>query len=87
MKSVIVYKGQSQLVTLDPTTEEELLIIIKSKKIKCSPDDPWNSSLISENLHVLLPFWVELVNLSLATGSMESLKSAVVIPLLKQADK
>ena len=31
-----------------------------------------------------MPFWVEIVNLSLQSGSMEGLKNAVVIPLIKE---
>ena len=34
----------------------------------------------------MVPFWLELVNLSLSSGSMECLKSAVVAPLLKELD-
>ena len=32
---------------------------------------------------MFVPFWVEIMNLSLTTGSMDCLKSAVLIPLLK----
>ena len=33
-----------------------------------------------------MPFWLELVNLSLEQGSIDFLKSAVVLPLLKGLD-
>lgn len=77
------------LNTLDyfePATEDELRAIVMSYGIRCSPEDPIHVALISQNVDLLLPFWLELVNLSLSTGSMDCLKSAVIIPLLKEVD-
>ena len=34
-------------------------------------------------IDLFLPIWTELVNLSLAMGSMECLKSGVLVPLIK----
>ena len=70
----------------DPVTQDELLAIISSYGISCSPEDPVHVALLSSNIEVMVPFWLELVNLSLSTGSMECLKSAVVTPLLKELD-
>lgn len=41
---------------------------------------------LKDNIDLLLPYWLELVNLSLSTGSIDCLKSAVITPLLKEAD-
>ena len=40
-------------------------------------------SLLEDNLELMIPTIVELVNLSLSQGSMESLKTADVIPSIK----
>ena len=76
-------KTPKQLSFLRLTTEEELVSIIKTHGIKSSPSDPLPADVLSSHLDVLLPVWVELVNLSLVTGSMNSLKSAVILPLIK----
>ena len=73
-----------QLAEFSPTTEEELRTIIKEHGMKCSPEDPLPSSMLSSYLDSLLPVWVEIVNLSLSVGSMSSLKSAVILPLIKE---
>ena len=57
-----------------------------SFRIKCSPDDPVPAMLLKENLSTFVPIWLEIVNLSLETGSMECLKDAVLFPLIKQLD-
>ena len=67
-----------------PTDADEITSIVRSFKIKCSPDDPIPANLLSSSAETFVPFWVELVNLSLETGSMEGLKNAVVIPLIKE---
>ena len=54
--------------------------------MSCSPEDPVPVKLLNEHLDTFIPYWVELVNLSLTTGSMDCLTSAVIIPLLKEAD-
>ena len=72
------------LETFDPATEDELRAIVMSFGVSCSPEDAIHVTLVKENIDVLLPFWLELVNLSLSSGSMECLKSAVILPLLKE---
>ena len=51
--------------------------------MKCSPEDPLPMSVLSTYLDTLVPAWVDIVNLSLEVGSMEALKSAVILPLIK----
>ena len=67
----------------EPTNAEEVNEIIKSHGIKCSPEDPVPPELLASNKDTFIPYWVDIVNLSLETGSMESLKGGVVIPLIK----
>ena len=55
--------------------------------VKSSPEDPIPAKVLNDNIDILLPYWLILVNLSLSTGSMECLKSSVVGPLLKEADE
>ena len=74
------------LSIFEPATEDEIRTIVMSYTIKSSPEDPLPANLLKDNLDLLLPYWVILVNLSLSTGSMECLKSSVVGPLLKEAD-
>ena len=66
------------------TDEVELRDIIKSHKISCSPIDPVPSKILSEYYELFIPFWVELVNVSLSTGTLDPLKSDIIIPLLKE---
>ena len=82
-ETVLVVK---QLDTFDPATDDELRAIVMSYGVSCSPEDPIHVNLVLQNLDLLLPFWLELVNLSLSTGSMACLKSAVILPLLKEVD-
>ena len=58
---------------------------MKSFQIKCSPDDPPSANLISSSSDTFITFWVsvELVNLSLETGSTEGLRNEM-IPLIKE---
>ena len=74
------------LSLFEEATEDEVRSIVMSFTVKSSPEDPLPANVLKENLDVLLPYWVILVNLSLSTGSMECLKSSVVGPLLKEAD-
>lgn len=69
-----------------PVTADELRAIVLSCGVSCSPEDPINVKPLKDNIDLLLPFWLEVVNLSLSTGSMDCLKSAVIIPLLKELD-
>ena len=47
-------------------------------KVKGSPKDPIPSFLLKENIDAFIPYW-----LSLEISSMDSLKSVVIIPLIK----
>ena len=75
-----------EMVEFAPATEEELRSIISNYGISCSPEDPLHVNIVKEYTDILLPFWLDLVNLSLTTGSMECMKSAVITPLLKDLD-
>ena len=75
------------LNAFEPATDDELRTIILSYGVSCSPEDPIPVGLLKQNIDLLLPFWLQVVNLSLSTGSMDCLKSAVVIPLLKELDE
>ena len=81
--SGIVTNDITLLYEFEPATAAELKQITSSFKIKCSPEDPIPAFLLKENIEVFIPYWLEIVNLSLEIGSMESLKSAVIIPLIK----
>ena len=70
------------LATFESATSDELLQIIMSFSIKCSPEDPIPAELLKRNLDTFLPIWLELVNLSPSEGSMDCLKSAVILPLI-----
>ena len=74
------------LDVFEPATEDEIRAIIISYGVSCSPEDPVHAKLLSANTDILIPYWLEIVNLSLATGSMDCLKSAVISPLLKELD-
>ena len=72
-----------QLSSFDPSTVDELRLIIKKHGIKTSSNDPLPAFLVDENLELLLPHLNNLVNLSLSTSSFDGLKDAHVIPILK----
>ena len=75
------------LVQFEPTNEDEITSIILKHGIKCAPDDPIPANILKTTYQVFIPVWMELVNLSLSQGSMDSLKGAVLLPLLKEMDK
>ena len=72
------------LVEFKPATEEEIRSIILQYGIKCAPHDPIPVNLLKTTYEVFIPIWTELVNLSLSQGSMECLKSGVLLPLIKE---
>ena len=72
------------LCSFDPTTEEEIKEIISTHGMKCSPEDPVPIKLLSDHIDVFIPFWVEIVNLSLEYGDMNGLKLAILLPLIKE---
>ena len=73
-----------QMSKLEPATLEEIIEIARSYTIKCSPDDPVPASILKSCVDTFAPYWLEIVNLSLEIGDMEGLKSAVLIPLIKE---
>ena len=79
--------GHTPLTTFEHATEEEITKIIKSHGINCSPGDPVPLLLLKNNLNLFIPIWTDLVNLSLDQGSIECLKSAILIPLIKELDE
>ena len=72
--------------TFELATEDEIRAIVQSFGVSCSPEDPLPAKLMTDHIDVLLPYWLEIVNLSLSTGSMDCLKSAIISPLLKETD-
>ena len=78
--------GGNKLVMFEAATSDEILKIVLSHSVNTSPEDPIPARIIKDNLDLFLPIWTKLVNLSLSEGSIECLKSAVVIPLLKELD-
>ena len=71
--------------SLEPTTVEELRDILKDMGIKTSAQDPLPGSLCKDIIDDLLPYFCELVNKSMLTGSVEGVKDSVIIPLLKKS--
>ena len=67
------------LISLD-----DLRNIITGMIVKTSPDDPLPASVLKPNLEVLLPYILELVNLSLESGDITGLKESVINPILKK---
>ena len=74
------------LYEFEPTTDEEITSIILKYGIKCAPHDPIPANVLKTTYQVFIPIWKELVNLSLFTGSMECLKSGVLLPAIKGMD-
>ena len=73
-----------KMSTFEPATLDEIVGIAKSYGIKCSPEDPVPASLLTSCVDTFAPYWLEIVNLSLELGDMEGLKSAVLLPLIKE---
>lgn len=87
--SSLVAEGNvnENLVTFEKATRDEILQIVSSFGIKCSPDDPIPANLLKQNAEFFIPFWTELVNISLSQGSMDCLKGAILKPLIKELDE
>ena len=75
-----------KLSTFEKATEDEVRKTVMSFGVKCSPEDPVPASVLKSDFEIFIPIWTKLVNLSLEEGSMECLKSAVLVPLIKQLD-
>ena len=73
------------LLTFEPVTDEFALKIINSAAAKSCELDPIPTTLLYENLDILLPTITNIINTSLTTGIVpRDLKTAVVKPLLKK---
>ena len=70
--------------TFAPTNVAELQEILKESGIKTSFQDILPASILKEVIDTLLPYICDLVNKSLASGSVEGMKESVVVPLLKK---
>jgi hypothetical protein len=75
----------SFMYDFEPATLEEIEEIIKETGIKCSPADLLPQLLFKDNIDSLLPVIVQLVNLSLASGNVDGIKLADIVPLLKDS--
>ena len=71
------------LYEFEPSNSDEITEIIKEFGVKCAPEDMLPLKLLRENMDVLLPCLVKLVNTSLSDGYFDGLKTADIIPLLK----
>ncbi|WP_419591906.1 hypothetical protein, partial [Thiolapillus sp.] len=73
------------LQTFDPVTDDFVLKIIKSTPAKSCELDPIPTTLLYDNLDILLPTITNIINTSLTTGIVpRGLKTAIVKPLLKK---
>lgn len=71
------------LDSFEPTSVEEITLIIKNSGVKTGPGDVLSPSLIKEHLDVLAPHFVNLVNLSLSSANCDGIKEAHIVPILK----
>ena len=73
------------MLTFEPVTNEFVLKIINSASAKSCELYPIPTTLLYENLDILLPTITNIINTSLTTGIVpRDLKTAVVKPLLKK---
>ena len=73
----------STLDSFEPVTVDELREIIKQSNTKTASHDPLPQPVLKKLLDELLPYFCDLVNKSLSTGSMDGVKEAVIFPILK----
>lgn len=75
-----------KLSSFAPATKDEILKLIRQSPSTTCSLDPLPTWLLKENLQPLLPVLTELVNMSLASGTVpNTMKQAVITPLLKKA--
>ncbi len=75
----------SPLEVFEPVTPEDLRKLISAYSIKACPLDPLPARVFKSIYHVLLPVVVQIINLSLSSGSVPlSLKEAMIFPTLKK---
>ena len=71
------------LTKFDPATLPELKEVLTESTIKTSSNDPLPLDVTKENMDILLPHILNIVNLSLSSGSIDGLKTAHISPLIK----
>ena len=79
--------GIKRLSVFESVSDDEIKEIIASFGVKCSPDDPIPAKVLSNHVDLFTPMWTQLVNLSLHEGTMDCLKNAVILPLIKEMDE
>ena len=73
------------MLTFESVTDEFVLKIINSASAESCELDPIPTTLLYENLGILLPTITNIINTSLTTGIVpRDLKTAIVKPLLKK---
>ena len=72
------------LAVFKPATVDEIKSIAMSYTIKCSPEGPIPACILKQNVDIFIPYWLDIVNLSLQLGSMDALKSAIIFPFIKE---
>ena len=78
------YPG-NPLLTFEPVTDEFVLKIISNASAKPCELNPIPTTFLYENLDILLPTIMNIINTSLTTGIVpRDLKTAVIKPLLKK---
>ena len=78
------FQGLSSLYSFDLATDVEIAEIIKIHGLKCCFSDPVPEHILRCNLELFIPVWTHIVNLSLRNGSMDCLKHADIVPILKE---
>ena len=73
------------LNVFSPVTVEEKKSLLKGKSVKAAYNDILPRPVLKKVVDTLLPYICDLINLSLKSASMEGVKEATIIPLLKKA--
>ena len=73
------------LFEFEPTTADEICLVVKESGIKTSPSDPLPSTVMKMLFEAALSCLTIVVNSSLKHGTIEGVKEAIVRPLLKKA--
>ena len=73
-----------KLEIFTPTNSKEVLDLIGEFGLKTSMDDPIPAKIAKPNLDIILPVLVDIINQSMAEGSMEGVKTSVIDPLIKK---
>ena len=76
-------QSEGHLNCFQETNIDELRRIIVKHGVMVGPEDLLTPYLIKNHLDVLLPHFVNLVNLSLSTSSCDGIKEAHIVPILK----